>query len=219
MLGDRNGKMWSMFAEGGWSRRAPGGAACFGRGWPPFDLDGALRGDGCDRNWLEGTHPRPVYRQPAPALLGFDETIYAFCSAETRLEEGPYWGDNNALAVRCVGASENVLRVMGGWNMCVNLHWQTCAAKGLLHGQRDSSMRFSIAPKELDIDLFDNPPNGCVNGGCDRTYSISDVYYAEVCLLSHICRNRRELFELEYGELFRCDLDDGAYLELKQLLG
>ena len=34
-------------------------------------------------------------------MLGFDETIYAYCSAKVHEAEGPYWGDNNALASRC----------------------------------------------------------------------------------------------------------------------
>ena len=212
--------MWQMWAENGWQRRGGTGDTCIGRGWPPFDLEGALAGRGCERNWLEGTHDRPVFPRPAPALLGFDETIYAFCSAELGEAEGPYWGDNNALAARCVDANENVLRVMGGWNMCVNLMWQTCAVKGLLHGQGPQRhLRFSIAPRDLDVRLFDNPPKGCVNGGCDRGYAVSDVYYAEICVLSHICKNREQLFQLDVGQNFVCDLDEGGYRGLRQMLG
>ena len=133
MLADQRGKMWQMWAENGWARRSHRGDTCFGRGWPTFDINAALRGSGCERNWLEGTHERPTFPRPAPALLGFDETIYAFCSAETGLEEGPYWGDNNALATRCVAANENVLRVMGGWNMCVNLVRAHSGSKSLSH--------------------------------------------------------------------------------------
>lgn len=98
--------------------------------------------------------------------------------------------------------------------------WQTCAAKGLLHGQGSKrQMRFSIAPKDLDVRLFDNPPKGCVNGGCDRGYAVSDVYYAEICVLSHICSNRDALFKLNVGDLFVCSLDESAYRGLQQLLG
>jgi hypothetical protein len=39
------------------------------------------------------------------------------------------------LAMRCIDAKQNVLRVIGGWNICVNLHWQACAALGKLPGQ------------------------------------------------------------------------------------
>ena len=219
MLRDRRGKMYAMWAEQGWNRRQPNGPSCFERGYQHFDFDAALHGRGCERNWLEGVHERPSYRRVAPALLGFDETIYAFCSAESRLDEGPYYGDNSALAERCVRASENVLRVMGGWNMCVNLMWQTCAIKGLLHGQGSRQMRFSIAPAALDTHLFHNPPKGCVNGDCGNGYAVSDVYYTEVCVMSHICRNRDALFKLRVGELFECDFDEAAFLGLRNILG
>ena len=220
MLRDRHGKLWSMWDETGWMRRSAGrGPACFEQGWQHFEFEAALQGRGCDRNWLEGTHERPVFPSPAPALLGWDETIYAYCAAKLGQAEGPYWGNNNELAAICTQANENVLRVMGGWNMCVNLHWQTCAVKGLLHGQGGRELHFSIAPGALDVGLFDRPPNNqCVNGGCSEHYAVSDVYYGEVCVLSHICRNGAVLFSLEVGEPFVCDLDEAAFLGLRELL-
>ena len=45
----------------------------------------------------------------------------AYCSAINGQQQGPFYQDNVALGTRCVQANENVLRVMGGWNMCVNL--------------------------------------------------------------------------------------------------
>lgn len=77
-------------------------------------------------------------------------------------------------------------------------------------------MQFSIAPKKLDVSLFDNPSN-CI-GGCDSGYAVSDVYFAEVCVTSFVCRNRAELFNLDYGDLFECDLDEAAYMELGGIL-
>ena len=52
----------------------------------------------------------------------------------------------------------------------------------------------------------------------EHTYAISDVYFAEVCVVSHVCRNRARLFSLEVGELFECDIDEGAFRELRELL-
>ena len=49
-------------------------------------------------------------------------------------------------------------------------------------------------------------------------YAIPDVYFAEVCVISHACRNRRELFRLDVGTLFECDFDERAFLELRTLL-
>ena len=86
-------------------------------------------------------------------------------------------------------------------------------------GQRNRQMRFSIAPKNLDVNTFRNPPQ-CDNdrNHCAHTYPISDVYYAEVCVVSHVCRNRARLFSLEVGELFECDIDESAFRELRELL-
>ena len=49
----------------------------------------------------EGVAATPEYARPAPALLGFDETIYAYCSAQIGERESPYYGDNAELASRC----------------------------------------------------------------------------------------------------------------------
>ena len=121
-------RFWSMWGVQGWQRRAANQPACFTEGWQHFEFETAMRlaERRCDRNWLEGVHEWPRSLDKAPALLGFDETIYAFCSAAIGEEEGPYHNENEILASRCTLANENVLRVMGGWNMCVNLQWQLC---------------------------------------------------------------------------------------------
>ena len=129
------------------------------------------------------------------------------------LPEQPFNQDNHGLATRCVRAQQNVLRHMGGWNMCVNLHWQTCGILGKLPGQGGRTLQFSIAPKDLDVGIFHNPRE-CV-GGCGNGYAISDVYYAEVCVVSHVCKNREQLFRLGYGDPFECDFDQRAFDELR----
>jgi hypothetical protein len=216
MIRNRQGKFWSMWDVAAWLKRAPGRAACFEEGWQHFEFDAALKGERCDRNWLDGVMERPEFKSPAPALLGFDETIYAYCSAVNKQPEGPFYQDNAGLASRCVQANQNVLRVFANWNMCTNLQWQTCAMKGLLPGQDRRMMQFSIAPKDLDAGLFESPEY-CV-GDCSYNYAISDVYFAEVCVTSHVCKNREELFNLEVGTLFECEFDEHAFLELRELL-
>ena len=86
-----------------------------------------------------------------------------------------------------------------------------------LPGQRGKTLQFSIAPKDLDVHIFEDP-GSCV-GGCGSGYAISDVYFAEVCVVSHVCHNRDELFTLGYGDHFECDLDEGAFSELQRWLG
>ena len=80
-----------MWGVQGWQRRAANQPACFTEGWQHFEFETAMRlaERRCDRNWLEGVHEWPRSLDKAPALLGFDETIYAFCSAAIGEEEGP----------------------------------------------------------------------------------------------------------------------------------
>ena len=60
----------------------------------------------------------------APALLGLDDTIFAFCSAllnEQTWYDGAPNGFNPELAYRCTQANRNVLRLLSmrkPWNMC-----------------------------------------------------------------------------------------------------
>jgi hypothetical protein len=255
MLSDKAGKMWSMWAPSGWERRARGGPACFEQGAPPFSFEAVLGGERCDRNWYEGVLPTtPTYPDhPAPALLGFDPTIYAYCSAQILKQEGPFYGDHGELARRCVTASRNILRVMGtsegAWNMCLNLYWIGCAIQGALPGQRSppqhgapqpagpsslqlpvpsggeatrGKMMFSIRPSSLSLRGFEHPSEGCFNGPNGQcgptTYAVSDVYYAEICVLSAVCRNGEQLFRLGVGELFECDFDPSKFLGLRTLL-
>ena len=84
---------WSMWAAQGWKRRSKGGPACFEHGaQPPFSFESVLRGERCDRNWYEGVLPStPTYPQPvAPALLGHDHTIFAYCSAQYVRRKAPH---------------------------------------------------------------------------------------------------------------------------------
>jgi hypothetical protein len=260
-LSNRSGKMWSLWGAVAWEKRPRDGAqsvACFNEGTPwlsHLDFEAALRGDGCARNFMEGTHPWPTFPlASAPALLGFDETIFAYCSAALGQDEG-FSGDHYELARRCVASGSNVLRILGNikppWNMymhmrprltvhalsihripctlltaararygmryrCLNLQWQVCAIHGALHGQGGRQMRFSIAPKELDVRVFEAPP-GCM-GDCAQHYAVTDVYYAEVCVFSFVCRNCDAPFEIDVDELFACELDPSAFRRLRQLV-
>ena len=146
---------------------------------------------------------------------------------------------------RCVEASQNILRVMGTsegvWNMCLNLYWIGCAIQGALPGQRSKrqpgatqlansvgvrghggKMMFSIKPSSLSLYGFEHPSEGCFsgpNGECGpKTYAVSDVYYAEICVLSSVCRNGEQLFRLSVGELFECDFDPAKFIGLRSLL-
>jgi hypothetical protein len=49
-------------------------------------------------------------------------------------------------------------------------------------------------------------------------FANGDIYYLEACLFSQICSNRKQLFELDKGDDFQCDLDPDAYAELREWL-
>lgn len=86
----------------------------------------AMRGSQCDRNWLEGAlggeHDVPHFPGgAAPALLGFDATIWEHCSQVSGhgVDLGGF--SQQRLAQRCVSANRNILRIVDGqwsWNMC-----------------------------------------------------------------------------------------------------
>ena len=76
----------------------------------------------------------PKYNSaPAPALLGFDESIDDYCrSALRRMHRQPSF-DNTKHAENCVRANLNILALYGDrvpYNICRNLEWMVCAAKG-----------------------------------------------------------------------------------------
>ena len=141
-------RMWAMEAWGSMKRGVP---ACWEmqRDRPSVRLASpndffraAERGDFCASNWYEG-HPGSLGRvgQPpeypatlAPALLGFDEGIHAFCSAELAPAERAMYVTGRdgklkrgAVARACVAASKNILNMVGShvpYNLCLNLEWQ-----------------------------------------------------------------------------------------------
>ena len=118
-------------------------------------------GTWCDQNWMQGTAQapgpgdRPHFTQPAPALLGFDETILGYCSHLVGLD---FDGGDLELAERCVRANKNVLRLLQGrpWGMRQNIEWQMCALSGK-HGQDGRKVSFASAPKDVKAEWFRQP--------------------------------------------------------------
>eukprot|EP00966_Prymnesium_polylepis_P098607 2283453-Prymnesium_polylepis.3 len=67
-------------------------------------------------------HDRPDFAEPAPALLGFDSTIWEFCLSQIDAPDVHF--SQQAIAERCVQSSNNILRVVSGnwdWNMYASL--------------------------------------------------------------------------------------------------
>ena len=225
------GRFRKVWGANGWRMRGPDMSACWFDQGERFFRD-AEAGINCKRNWYEGNNGQlgwgnggptkgwvwPHFTKPAPAVLGFDESIDWFCRQ----------GGNNGHAERCVQANVNILSLFWPaiYNSCANFEWQVCAAKGLLPGQggpERAEIKFAYEPRDLNTEDGPHPlgacnsyaPEGCDNG---RGYGSSDVFFLEVCVYSTICNNSEDLFKLDVGETFRCNLSHEGFGRLKNWL-
>lgn len=93
-----------------------------------------LSGTNCATNWYEGTGGdigeagvlTPFPLSDAPALLGFDDDIGKYCESHQPFQVRRRDRD-------CRHAAINILQLGGSrvpYNLCRNLEWQTCAARG-----------------------------------------------------------------------------------------
>jgi hypothetical protein len=207
-----------VWGEKGFSYREHGQPACWeALGGRAFFAD-VLRGSMCHRNWMEGAFGKGednLVRFPqssAPALLGFDDTIWSYCSQAIG-QGGDLGGfSQQKLAARCVESNNNILRIVGGrweWNMCQNLAWQLCAVSGRLPGQGGKRLRFSSAPKSLSLQEWEHPTSWpCDHGPCPQgKFAIGDVFFVELAILRTICRNAQALFVVAAGQTMECELD------------
>ena len=166
----------------------------------------------------------PHFTAPeAPALLGFDEDIDDYCESH---------GGRGNHAEACVQANVNILSLYGDripYNICRNVEWQVCAAKGTLPGQNSRKIRFAYAPKKLEPYTGVKPIGNCGGYaplGCGQWsggYASSDIYYMEACVYTMMCANRDEFWNLEAHEDFVCDMqwegEDGVgYSRLRDYL-
>ena len=100
--------------------------------------------------------------------------------------------------------------------MCNNLRWQLCASQGLLRGQNgQNGVRFTPAPSTLRLD-GESPPKR--RGGSGVAFGDADVYYLEVCIFAMICGNGADIFGLEEGQIFNCQLDEAMFTEFQAML-
>lgn len=225
-LEDPNSKFMQLWGPTSWRMRARGDAGCWETLGGETFFDHALAGTWCDRNWMEGGYgseaDRPDFGAPAPALLGFDTTIWEYCSRESGLAHVKGFSQQE-LATRCIRSHNNILRMVASkwqWNMCQNLVWQLCVVQGKLPGQGSSQLRFAPAPKHLEMREWEHPTSWpCGNGACPAgRYAVGDVYYAEIAVFRWICHNSATLFHIENGTLMECDLDRSAFQKLRHLL-
>ena len=226
MLTNSNDKFYTMWGSTAWQRTATGGGNCWGSD-PASFFAAAWAGNDCDQNWslgvdgwLGSANRRPAFPGgTAPALLGFDETIWTYC--QSAAGEYGYSGDfQTALAYRCMNGGQNILRQKGAWNMCVNLKWIACAARGMLPGQQGTDIHFATAPRDLDWEGYHDPSR---TGSWwmephANTFAVSDVFYSEVAMLNIICANSQDLFGVAEGGVFNCAQDTDGYARLRRYL-
>jgi len=234
---DPTSRFHDLWGYEGWRVRGEENPACWGgdatTGRRYFD--DAWWGRACEtRNWYTGTpgslgddrrlgpsdkSVQPHFTTLAPALLGFDETIDDYCAQHGEVES--WMGHSEA----CVHANVNILSLYGSqvpYNICRNLEWQLCAAKGTLPGQAGEwvadgnlragrKIRFAYAPGSLEPFGAFKPlgacegymPKGCGNQG----YASSDIFYMEACIYDQVCSNRESFWQLQPGEDWQCQMD------------
>ena len=206
---DQESKFFWMWSAYGWSRRHPEDPACWGHRGETADrfFNDARSGEQCQQNWnYQWGHGL----DHAPAVFGFAETMQDYCNAHNTRPGFHRWD----LAGSCQEANITILRI-GDWNMCKNFQWSFCAMQGLLPGQGgNTKIYFSKTPKTLDIsDFLEGRHHRC----CGE-FAENDIYYLEVCTLDEICRNSNELWTLEVGDPFVCEIDDVKYHQLTDAL-
>lgn len=194
---------------------------------------GVLDGRHCDMNWLEGLSyadahgawgaqsMRPPFSADAPALLGFDGEIDNVCS----------FAGSGERQAHCVERNFNVLGLFGPrvpYNLCRNLEWQVCGARGRLPGQMSATLVFAEAPGWLYVDdnlgagAEGHPLDGCTGFSpytCQPPdYATDTIFYLEVCNLAIMCENGDELFGLSVGAPWQCRFSQQGLERLRQLL-
>mmetsp|Transcript_13863 Transcript_13863/g.20459 ORF Transcript_13863/g.20459 Transcript_13863/m.20459 type:complete len:368 (+) Transcript_13863:77-1180(+) len=217
-------KFWSMFGKGAWRRRKIGEEACFST--TNYWQDNILAESSCQRNWYEdGTTNAQInsasFRPPngSPPLLGPDTIVITQFSCDRLLEQGRPLNNckRKGIVHTSMEAGYTILRLgTRHWNMCRNLEWVVCSIRGMLPGQKDTDGRihFVVPPSTLDVGEFLYRNKTC-RGRCDNRYKERDIYMMEVSVVSFLCKNRDQLFQLEQNQTgFYCDFDEGQLAKM-----
>jgi len=236
MLRDSRSLFRRMWAAQAWGKMADGRADCWNvkrdNRWEHLETEqffaDTWSGRHCGTNWYEGNDGElglpgrpPHFDHDAPALFGFDESIDDFC-----LRHGGHEWEVHGQ--RCVTAGINILSLYGDrvpYNICRNLEWQVCAAKGWLPGQNSMTILFARAPSSLDPAGSTGKPLGEMKGWVPPQvpeggygYATDDIFYLEVCMMDMICSNGFDLWTLKVGDRFVCLLSPAGMRELQTLL-
>jgi hypothetical protein len=114
----------------------------------------------------------------------------------------------------CGAANRNILRVSAmaqaktSWDMCANVEWVVCAAKGKLPNQ-GKTMQFAVPPGSIDGNMLPTYREYRSNIMRWSAHYEIDIlawtYFSnEICFLSELCDNADELWTLKRGEPWVC---------------
>jgi len=164
-----------------------------------------------------------MFSKDAPALFGADEDIDNYCIRKMENEglqpsrEFDRMGD-------CIAANINIMSMSTArvpYNICRNLEWQVCAARGMLPGQGNTDVLFATNPSELNPRTGNRPLGQCagwkpmkLEGGYG--YGNIDIYYLELCLFAQLCTNSEAIFR--DSQPFTCNFSKERFRELQRIL-
>ena len=91
---------------------------------------------------------------------------------------------------------------------------------GKLPGQQSPTIRFAFEPRDLDPTRGDHKLGSCAGyapAGCGTVgYASLDIFFLEVCIYNTICSNGAEMFNLDAGEDWICNLHHEGFERFKR---
>ena len=135
------------------------------------------------------------------------------------------------LLTACTSANRNILRLSAlwqkqvSWNMCVNMEWIVCAARGSLPKQ-SNRIQFAVPPSRINPDDHDHFRKYKTNilrwsANYEIDYISWSFYAVELCLIIFLCDNHEEFWSLGRDDFFTCSLSENGrerFVEALELL-
>ena len=224
------GRFRKVWGANGWRMRGPDMSACWFDQGERFFRD-AEAGINCKRNWYEGNNGQLGGQRRADQRLGL-ASLYEASTSGARLRRVhrlvlPAGGQQRARGTMRPGKCEHLVSLLARHiqqlrelRMAGVRGQRPVARQG---GPERAEIKFAYEPRDLNTEDGPHPlgacnsyaPEGCDNG---RGYGSSDVFFLEVCVYSTICNNSEDLFKLDVGETFRCNLSHEGFGRLKNWL-
>ena len=85
----------------------------------------------------------------------------------------------------------------------------------------EAGIRFAKAPSTLAPNSHPHPIGSCSGYaplGCRAGYASSDIFFLEACFYSMMCSNRDQLFWVEPGADWECNLDRRGFERMRDMI-